>query len=166
MNLQESQKGYLKLLGIFFLLGFVLLFRNNVCERVIVNGVSMAPTFRQDEICWVNKISDKYERYDVVIAKAPDNSKIIKRIIGVPGDEILIQDGTIFINGEIIDNSYDFALEDDYTERFFCDKNEYYLLGDNRQHSVDSRVFGAVNEKDLKGKVVFRFFPFNRVTKI
>lgn len=187
-RINESTKGYFKFLVIVLIIGIVFLFRKNVYERVIVNGHSMEPNFYDCDICLSDKNYKSIDRYDVVVAKI-NNETIIKRVIGLPGDQIRIKDGTVYINDEKIDRTYDYLTYPDGTKdyqridsdsgdefellidgnkvtkeaTFSCDKDEYFLMGDNRQHSADCRVIGPVKSEDITGKIVIRFFPFDRI---
>ena len=173
----ESKKGYLKILAIILIFFIVLFFRSRVCERVIVNGQSMEPNFKDSDICWADKRYESIERYDVVVART-DNEMIIKRVIALPGDTIKIKDGTVYINDEKIDDEFDFETYPDGTKDyknyaedknqeviFVCEDNQYFLMGDNRQHSADSRITGPIDLSDIDGKIVMRFYPFNRIKK-
>lgn len=151
--------GYRKLAFILCVVICVVLFRNFVIDRVIVEGVSMQKTFNSGDVLWIQKFdSDSFERYDVVIAKV-NNKKVIKRIIGLPSETIEIKDGAIYINGVLLDGVYGINAGNDKIYRLA--KDEYYLLGDNREESVDSRVFGAISIQEICGKAIFRVFPFS-----
>ena len=185
--MSESRKGYLKIVAIVCLVIIILFFRSRVLERVIINGQSMEPNFYDSDVCWAYKNYKSIERYDVVVAKV-NNELIIKRVIGLPGDEIRIDDGTVYINDEKINDEYNFETYPDGTKEyikiatdegsiyqcegetvtskasFICGENEYFLMGDNRQHSADCRLIGPINIKDINGKIVMRFYPFNKIT--
>ena len=187
IKMSESRKGYLKILAIILIIFMVLFFRSRVCERVIINGSSMEPNLQDGDICWSDKNYKIIERYDVVVAKV-NNELIIKRVIGLPGDTIRISDGTVYINNEEIEPEYDFETYPDGTKNYIktetedgyvltvdgevvdgeatykCDDNQYFLMGDNRQHSADCRLIGPVEQKDITGKIIVRFYPFNRIT--
>ena len=160
----ESKKGFLYFFGTILIVIFVVCFRVNFCSRVIVNGPSMQPTFYENDICWAIK-NYELKRYDVVVTNAETGKHLIKRVIGLPGDQIKIQDGTVYINDEKINTEFDFFTESDGSIEYVCGDNEYFLLGDNRQNSSDSRKLGNFESDDIDGKVVFRFFPFNRIDK-
>lgn len=136
-----------------------------------IDGASMEPNYfdGDDIVFW--HLNNKYERYDVVILKAPSGDYWIKRIIGLPGDTITIEEGIVFVNGLIIDQEFlrdkDGSI-DDYTvcrstDPDFCEfnvpDNNYFVLGDNRDVSDDSRSnnLGYVSEDQLFGRVIFKF---------
>ncbi len=140
----------------------VILIKQFVVSPIIVNGESMMKTLHDKDVMFLNRLSyrfSKIERFDIVVI---DNGSeyIIKRVIGMPGEEITCEDGNIFINGKKIKDSYGYGK----TENFYykVPKNEYYVLGDNRENSMDSRYFGSFNKKTILGKTSFIIFPFKR----
>ncbi len=155
--------------------------RAYVVQPFYVDGASMEPNFHDGEYLIVDEISYRFkdpERGDIVIFHPPDNPKVyyIKRIIGMPNEVIDIK------NGEIRIFEYDSAeplivdetkyLSEDYflrpSEKYHVKlgEGEYYLMGDNRQSSLDSRRLGPISESHIKGKVVLRAFPFDQFTVI
>ena len=138
----------------------------------VVNEKSMEPTLYAGERIFVNKLSYAFKepkRGDVV-AFLPNNNKdkyYIKRIIGLPGDEIDIYDGSIYINGE----KYEGKINQ-YTRPgnimnypYKVPENSYFVVGDNREFSEDSRYFevGCVPLENIAGKALLRFFPLNKI---
>ena len=143
----------------------VILIRTYIITPVRVQGPSMNNTLENGDILLLYKLG-KYQRFDIVVLKEEeDKDAIIKRIIGMPGETIEITDGNIYINGEIIEDNYGFGKTSDYNRIVLAD-NEYFLLGDNRIVSKDSRYFGAIKRDNIKGKAIFRLYPFNKIGKI
>lgn len=143
----------------------VVLIRSFIATPVRVDGDSMNKTFNNGDILVLYKLS-KIKRFDVVVlTEADDNEKIIKRVIGMPGDTVAIKNGDIYINDEKIDDKYAYGETSDY-DRITLGDDEYFILGDNRLISKDSRYFGPVKEEDIKGKVIFRIFPFSKFGKL
>lgn len=143
----------------------VVLIRTFIATPVRVDGDSMNKTFKNGDILILYKLS-KIKRFDVIVLhEEKDNEKIIKRVIGMPGDIVAIKDGEIYINDEKIDDEYAYGMTSDY-DRITLKSDEYFILGDNRLISKDSRYFGPIKEKEIKGKVVFRIFPFSKFGKI
>lgn len=143
----------------------VVLIRTFIATPVRVDGDSMNKTFKNGDILILYKLS-KIKRFDVIVLhEEKDNEKIIKRVIGMPGDTVAIKDGEIYINDEKIDDEYAYGMTSDY-DRITLKSDEYFILGDNRLISKDSRYFGPIKEKEIKGKVVFRIFPFSKFGKI
>ena len=119
----------------------------------LVKGESMEPTIKDGQFI-LSVIPSRIERGDVIIVKAADQ-KIVKRVIGIPGDSIQIRDGRAYINGEMTDN-----IDTDYAGiamvPIFLEDGEYFILGDNRSNSLDSRYtqIGVINERQILRKVV------------
>ncbi|KKQ99925.1 MAG: Signal peptidase (Type I) [Microgenomates group bacterium GW2011_GWB1_40_9] len=139
-----------------------------------INGQSMFPTFYDKELLITNKIVyklDKPKRGDIVIFKSPRNKEIdyIKRVIGLPGDEVTLKNSTFYINGTKIEEPYigptivtspgAFLKEG---EPIIVPEDTYFCVGDNRPHSSDSREFGPVPLTDFIGKALFRYWPINK----
>jgi signal peptidase I len=109
------------------------------------------------------------ERGDVIIFKYSDTQDFIKRVIGLPGDTVMLKDGQLYVNNKLLDES-DYLEDSVYTnggeylkegESKKVPVGEYFVCGDNRPHSSDSRVFGSIPEKDIKGKAWIVYFPFS-----
>lgn len=137
-----------------------------------VVGNSMHPTYKNGEFLMANKITykiSKPQRGDVVIFKFSETQDFIKRIIGIPGDEVMIKDGKIYINGKllneskyldstVITNGGSYLHEG---QTITIQEDEYFVCGDNRGNSSDSREFGAVKVSSIKGKAWIVYFPFS-----
>lgn len=140
-----------------------------------VYGVSMEPNFEHKDYLIVNRQAYAHDRQpargDVVVFtshlkdKNGNEKKLIKRVVGLPGESVEVRDGSVYINGE--------KLNEDYTKDgttngnvspVIVPENGYFCLGDNRLHSTDSRYLevGFVDKEDLVGEVVFRVYPFNK----
>ncbi len=136
-----------------------------------VIGNSMHPTYKNGEYLMANKITYRIrepQRGDVVIFKYSETQDFIKRIIALPGDTVMLKDGQLYINGTLLDES-NYLNDTVYTnggdflkegESKTVPEGEYFVCGDNRPHSSDSRVFGSIEEKDIKGKAWVVYFPF------
>ena len=136
-----------------------------------VKGASMEPTFQSGDYILTSKITYKLrpiERGDVVVFKSPRNPDIeyIKRIIGLPGDKILVSNGQVFVNDQLINENYISATtnlwETGYlkeNEPIIVPQNYVFVMGDNRPRSSDSRDFGPVPIESIDGVVFYRYFP-------
>ena len=143
-----------------------------------INGESMEPNFHNGEYILTNKIAYKFHvpvRGDVVIFKSPMNKDIdyIKRIIGLPGDTVSLHDNSLWVNGQKVNEPYLAPDTPIFGGSFLHDgdsivvpPDSYFVCGDNRAHSSDSREFGTINIQDFIGVAVFRYFPFSQMGTI
>jgi len=137
-----------------------------------VKGASMEPTFFDHEYLVVDEISYRFKdpvRGEVVVFRYPKDPKqfFIKRIIGLPGETIQITDGEVYINGELIEEPY--LDEDTLTKQerlVTLQPDELYVLGDNREFSLDSRIFGPLPQEFIVGRTWIRGWPFNKIGTI
>lgn len=129
---------------LFFVYGFVWF--------ASVSGNSMLPTYTSGEIVVIDKRTQTYEYGDVLIFRNYDGKNLIKRIVGKSGDTIYAKNGTVYRNGIILEEAYTGSETADF-EPVEVEKDSYFLLGDNRNDSVDSRTFGCVAETQIIGRV-------------
>lgn len=144
----------------------VILFIYIVSFQQVI-GPSMEPNYNEGEIYLLNKIKYKLtkpKRFETVVVSTESSKYMIKRIIGLPGEEVEYKDNILYINGEKIEENFERAST---TEDFKAEElgsktipdNYYLVLGDNRSNSTDSRKFGFVNIDEIIGKVEFRIWP-------
>lgn len=140
-------------------------------------GESMSPTLADSESIIVNKLSYRFKspkRFDVIVFKQNGNEHSyynIKRVVGLPGETIQIKDGAIYIDGELLEEEYNVEPMNNgglAKEPITLDAGEYFVLGDNRNGSEDSRYanVGAIIREDIVGKAWIRVNPFQFVSKI
>lgn len=148
---------------------FVVLFRTFIATPVRVDGPSMNTTLADGQILILNKMTYKFKRMDIVVFDTSDD-KLIKRVIGLPGEHIKIENNKLYIN-DVLSNDYnnevktsDFDLKELGYEKI--PEGYYFVMGDNRYHSVDSRMIGLIKENDIKGSIIFRIFPFSKFGKV
>jgi signal peptidase I len=142
-------------------------------QPVKVEGTSMMPTLEDQERVFINKFVYRLEpiqRGDVVVFRYPrDTSKsYIKRVIAIPGDRVQIEDGLVYVNGRQIAETYVPQMYEDvrsYPETVVPARS-YFVLGDHRNLSNDSRDFGPVDESYIYGKAVFGYWPVAKVGKL
>lgn len=144
----------------------VILIRTYIATPVRVNGTSMVPSLEEKEILILNKMNKSFSREDiVVVSKKVEGSSIIKRIIGLPNEKIKCINGVIFINDEKYEDKYGFGTTTDFDE-ITLKSDEYFVLGDNRVVSKDSRMLGPIKEKYIEGTTSIILYPFNKIGKV
>ena len=172
---------WVKAIGIAFLFAWGIRFF--LFTPIVVDGASMMPTFENGDRVVVNKIGPQlmeYERFDVIVFEAKENTNYIKRIIGIPGDRIAYDNDELIINGEryeepyleeykkaLIDNGTltgDFTLKE-YLGELTVPDGHYFVLGDNRRNSTDSRDprVGFVSEEKILGTAKIVFLPLDNL---
>jgi len=129
----------------------------------------MFPNFKDGELLLTEKVTYriyKPQRGDVIVFKAPGSRNVdyIKRIIGLPGEEVKITEGEIFINGEKLDESYEMQVSDGDID-VNLPKEEYFVMGDNRGASSDSRAFGPIKKGSIRGKTWLVYWPIVKSNK-
>lgn len=157
------------LLEIFAVILFILFVHHFIGVKGIVAGESMYPTLNDRECLFVNKIVYEVgepDRYDVIVfhPKVSPESCFIKRVYGLPGETIQIKDGEVYVNGETVPDIYGYG-DTDYSgiagNEITLKKGEYFVLGDNRQVSEDSRYeeVGPVTKESIMGRVTWKIWP-------
>lgn len=168
----------------------VFLLAREALQNFQVEGRSMEPTLETSELVLVNKfayweidlgpfdalipgrsngdlLGGEPERGSVVIFRPPYESRndFVKRIIGLPGDLVEVSAGRVFVNGvELLEDGYTDAPPDYQWGPARIPPDHYFVLGDNRNSSQDSHVFGPIHRERIVGEVMFRWFPFDRIT--
>jgi signal peptidase I len=145
-------------------------------QAVHVEGLSMFATLDDNDYLIANKIDYRLhapQRGDIVILRPPTNNStdFIKRIIALPGERLLIRDGTIYINGHRLDEPYlpeEWTIDSTWNNgaETVIPPNDYFVMGDNRNRSQDSRFFGPISRDRIDGKAWFRIWPLDRVGNI
>jgi signal peptidase I len=169
---KKSGGGVLEFL-IILLVSFVLVFgfvRPFVVEAFWIPSASMVPTLKYGDRVLVNKFIYRFtepQRGDIIVFKSVegDGQDLIKRVVGVPGDEIAVRRGKLFVNGEPQKEPY---VNKKFPDRSFyapttVPKDHVFAMGDNRANSQDSRVFGPVPEQNIEGEAFLRFWPPDRI---
>lgn len=152
----------------------VVLLRSFVFGLFYVPSGSMLPTLQINDHVVVTKFTYQFSApkrgdivvfdYPVALAETGEKVKYVKRLIGLPGEKIEIKEGKLFVNDNLIDEPYLASDSDmsDFSPTLLGEK-EYFMMGDNRNHSNDSRYWGTVDEALLVGKVQFIYWPLNRI---
>ncbi len=151
----------------------VILVRSFIVQPFLVVGSSMEPNFQEGNYLLIDELTYNFrapKRGEVIVFKYPKNEEtfFIKRVIGLPGEKVIIENGEIKIitpQGEVINLKEDYInvkMNLNYFETELKE-NEYFVMGDNRNFSYDSRSWGAVPKKDIIGLVRLRLWPINKV---
>ncbi len=153
-----------QILVMAFVLYFII---DAVLGRVLVQKVSMEPTLMQGEILMVNKLAYKFgevEYGDIVTFHYPNNPErdYVKRAIGLPGDVVEVKDGQVWVNGLELYEPY-ISAAPEYEGVWEIPEGQYFVLGDNRNPSADSHVWGYVPEENLIGEAFAVYWPINRI---
>jgi signal peptidase I len=154
------------------IIALVIIIRIFVVTPIEVDGRSMEDTLFDNDIMLLNIIGMKtsgINRFDIVVIKY-ENEYLIKRVIGLPGETVEYKDNKLYINDELTKDVVDVSTADFSTDVTLEDgiipENKYFVLGDNRGNSADSRVIGLIDKKDIIGKTSFILFPLNHFGKV
>ncbi len=155
-----------ELLPYIIIVVVVILIRTFIITPVRVSGDSMEKTLSNGYIMLLNKVSS-VEREDIVVInkKFAGDDVIIKRIIGLPGETIKCEDDVIYINGKKFKDSHAYGITTDF-EEVTLKEDEYFVLGDNRVVSNDSRYLGPVKKEYIEGTTDIIIYPFSKFGKV
>ena len=165
------------IIGIIILVKLVQAF---LIQPFIVDGASMLPTYHNEEFLLVDKLSyhlTQPERGDIMIFKLYENNNnpyegkhLIKRVIGLPGERVVVRNGVTTIynkqtpDGFILNEPYVSYKDNQKDVDMTLDEHHYFVMGDNRAQSYDSRDWGALDEVNIKGQVLFKVYPFKQAS--
>lgn len=174
MEKSKEVFSWVKAIGIAIILAFLI--RTYIFAPIVVDGESMMPTLQDHERIVLTKFGtsiDSIDRFDIVVFHATEDKDYIKRVIGLPGDHIEYKDDTLYINGKKYDEPYleeykeqmagepltgSFKLED-VSGSMTVPENQLFVMGDNRQNSLDSREIGPVSVDEIVGKANLVYWP-------
>lgn len=170
LNKEKNSKTTIKDVIIYFgIIIIAVLIRTYVVALVKVNGTSMNPTLENKDFMILNKINYRFndiKRFDIVVIKE-EKEYLIKRVIGLPGDKIEYKDNKLYVNGKYVEEKFEHKRTNDFTldelKSKTVPKNTYFVLGDNRTNSMDSRIIGFIPENRIVGKTSLTILPFNRI---
>ena len=174
------KKGFFQNLGGFFIELFETLIVIGAIFAIIylfiaqfhkVSGLSMFPTMHDGDFLITEKVSFRFgspKRGEIVVLKNPKNESqdFIKRIIAIPGDTLKIENDFVFVNGQKLNEAYLPANTPTHSGAFVTEStdikagsNQYFVFGDNRNHSSDSREWGPITKEEFVGRAFFRYWP-------
>jgi signal peptidase I len=138
-----------------------------VVGRVRVENISMQPTLHQDQFILVNKLAYRlgsFQRGDIIVFHFPGDPKedYIKRVIGLPGETVDIKEGHVFVNGQLLDETY-IAAPPNYVKSYQVPPDGIFVLGDNRNQSSDSHLWGYVPAGNVVGKALVVYWPIGEL---
>ncbi len=171
-NMVKETISFILYIALVFLITYLVI--HYVGQRTQVSGTSMEYTLSDGDNLIVDKISYRFkkpERFDIIVFpyQYEENTYYIKRIIGLPGETVQIdEDGNIYIDGEVLEESYGREVIQDpgqAIEPIKLGEDDYFVLGDNRNASADSREpsVGVIHGKDIIGRAWLRIFPFDKM---
>lgn len=147
----------------------VVVIRTFIVTPVRVDGESMSPALENNDILVLNKMNHTYQRFDIVVIRY-NGVRLVKRIIGLPGEMIVYKNNKLYVNGKYIKEEFLSASTDDFTIQYLGENkvpaDSYFVMGDNRGNSMDSRMIGFISSKDILGKTKFTLFPLHKFGKI
>ncbi len=172
-----KQENFFKEIIKFTLIALVIVIpvRTFIAQPFVVSGVSMDPNFKTADYLIIDELSYRFnepKREDVIVMRYPRDPStfFIKRIIGLPLDTVSVKNGIITIynkenpNGFIVESKYvSDTHKSNETFSVSLEKTEYFVMGDNRKESMDSRSWGPLPSKDIVGRPLVRLFPFNKI---
>ena len=162
----DIKRFMLDLLETLVLAVVLFLVINAVSARVRVDGFSMLPTLEDGEFILVNRLAYKFgepKRGEIIVFRSPvvPDEDLIKRVIGLPGDEIEVIDGDVFVNGNMMDEPY-IAAAPIYNGKWNVVDGYLFVLGDNRNDSSDSHSWGLVPMPNVVGRSILIYWPFDQ----
>lgn len=160
---KNKKKNYFRELLPYFIIILVVIFiKVFIVSPIRVNGESMDSTLHDGDIMLLDEVSYRFsdiQRFDIVVIHREDEY-LIKRVIGLPGEKIKYVDGKLYVNGKYVKEDFKHKKTNDFSA--IIDEKNYFVMGDNRTNSTDSRSFGTVSRDQILGKTSLTIFPFSR----
>lgn len=148
-NSKTGNKRVLKYFIIFVLLIMINVFYFCILTPIKVDGVSMEPTINDNDIIFINRIYTEISKDDIIVFYY-NGYKLVKRVIGIEGDVVEINNSKLYINNEM---KYELEYNIYSDKIYFVNLNEYFVIGDNLKNSYDSRDFGKITKEDIIGQI-------------
>ena len=166
------KSGMKNLLSYVVVIIVALLIKEYVFSPIKVNGTSMYPTLKDGDIMILNEIGyylNGLNRFDIVVVNN-GGEKIIKRVIGLPGEVVEYKDNILYINGEEIKEDFSHEITHNFTlseiNQTIIPDDYYFVVGDNRPNSKDSRMIGLIHKSQIRGKTSFIVYPFDKIGSV
>lgn len=156
-----EMKLFKELLPYIMIVVVVVAIRAFIATPVRVDGASMNPTLEDGEILILKKYDRSLERFDIVVLDY-NGEKLVKRVIGVPGEKIAYKDNKLYVDGKRVKEPFEHEVTDDFELEEQIPEGYYFVLGDNRINSTDSRMIGAISKEQIQGTTNFSIFPFDK----
>ena len=170
--MEKKNKIIKNILSFVLIIGIALIIKFFIVSPVRVNGTSMVPTLNDGDIMILNEIGyhmNGVERFDIVVAKV-NGERLIKRVIGLPGEKVEYRDNQLYINDELVVENFKHGDTDAFSITELGEEkvpeNSYFIVGDNRGNSKDSRTIGCVHKNKIMGKTRLIIFPFDRISTV
>ena len=156
-----EMKLFKELLPYIMIVVVVVAIRAFIATPVRVDGSSMNPTLEDGEILILKKYDRSLERFDIVVLDY-NGEKLVKRVIGLPGEKIAYKDNKLYVDGKRVKEPFEHEVTDDFELEEQIPEGYYFVLGDNRINSTDSRMIGAISKEQIQGTTNFSIFPFDK----
>ena len=156
-----EMKLFKELLPYIMIVVVVVAIRAFIATPVRVDGASMNPTLEDGEILILKKYDRSLERFDIVVLDY-NGEKLVKRVIGFPGEKIAYKDNKLYVDGKRVKEPFEHEVTDDFELEEQIPEGYYFVLGDNRINSTDSRMIGAISKEQIQGTTNFSIFPFDK----
>ncbi len=145
------------IVGIIVSLIVVIPTRLYIFSPFVIAGEAMSPTYNNGDYLLINKFDKSFERGDIIVFRYPKdpNKFFIERIIGLPSEKVGIQGGKVLINGQVLNESY-YSGETLPDSSLTLKQDQYFVLGDNRMKSSDSRIWGPITKSSIQGKIFYK----------
>lgn len=161
---------------IIIAVALVFLFRHFVAEAFYIPSESMEPTLEVGDRLYVEKLSYQFgdiKRGDIVVFTPPPSAKLppdedhlIKRVIGLPGETIKVENGIVYVNDKPLEEPYEMEKPTMTTPPTTIPDGQIFVMGDNRNNSNDSRYWGTLPIENVVGKAFVRYYPFNHISRL
>lgn len=170
--MEKKNKIFKTIMSYVLVIAIAILIKLFIFSPVKVNGTSMVPTLNDGDIMLLNEIGyhlNGIDRFDIAVANV-NGERLIKRVIGLPGEKVEYRDNQLYINDELMVEFFKHGDTDDFSIEELgsttIPDDFYFLVGDNRGNSKDSRTIGFVHKSKIMGKAKLIIFPFDRISTV